>query len=63
MGFSRRYRASIDRVESISFAVPDIDVQNKAMEEVLRLEKLIKDAEKLLKTLSEKRSEIVQRYL
>ena len=63
MGFSRSYRASIDRVESISFAVPDIDVQNKAMEEVLRLEKLIKDAEKLLKTLSEKRSEIVQRYL
>ena len=63
MGCSRSYRASIDRVESIAFAVPDIDVQNKAMEEVLRLEKLIKDAEKLLKTLSEKRSEIVQRYL
>ena len=63
MGFSRSYRASIDRVESISFTVPDIDVQNKAMEEVLHLEKLIKEAEKSLKALSEKRTEIVQKYL
>ena len=63
MGFSRSYRASIDRVESISFTVPDIDVQNKAMEEVLHLEKLIKEAEKSLKALSEKRTEIVQTYL
>ena len=63
MGFSRSYRASIDRVESISFSVPDIDVQNKAMEEVLKLEKQIKDAEESLKALSKKRMDIVQRYI
>lgn len=63
MGFSRSYRASIDRVQGISFSVPDIDVQNKAMEEVLHLEKLIKEAEESLKALSEKRTEIVQKYL
>ena len=62
-GFSRSYRASIDRVESISFSVPDIDVQNKAMEEVLKLEKQIKDAEESLKALSKKRIDIVQRYI
>lgn len=63
MGFSRSYRASIDRVQGISFSVPDIDVQNKAMEEVLHLEKLIKEAEESLKALSEKRTEIVQKHL
>ena len=63
MGFSRSYRASIDRVESISFTVPDIDVQNKAMEEVLELEAKIKEAEESLKALSKKRTEIVQKYL
>lgn len=62
-GFSRSYRASIDRVEGISFTVPDIDVQNKAMEEVLKLEKQIKDAEESLKALSKKRMDIVQRYI
>ena len=34
MKFSRSYRASIDRVEGISFTVPDIDVQNTAVEKV-----------------------------
>lgn len=63
MGFSRSYRASIDRVESISFSFPDIELQNKAMEEVLQLEKQIKDAEETLMALGEKRSEIVQKYL
>ncbi len=63
MGFSRSYRASIDRVQGISFSIPDIDVQNKAMEEVLKLEKQIKDAEESLKALSKKRMDIVQRYI
>ena len=63
MGFSRSYRASIDRVQGISFSVPDIDVQNKAMEEVMHLEKLITEAEESLKALSEKRTEVIQKYL
>ena len=63
MGFSRSYRASIDRVQGISFSVPDIGVQNKAMKEVLKLEKKIKEAEESLKVLSEKRAQVVQKYL
>lgn len=31
MGFSRNYRASIDRVKGITFSVPDITEQNKVV--------------------------------
>ena len=37
MGFSRSYRASIDRVQGITFTVPDISIQNNAMSEVAEL--------------------------
>lgn len=63
MGFSRSYRASIDRVQSITFSVPDIELQNKNMEKVSELEQLIKMAENEMNNLRAQYSEIVSKYL
>ena len=51
MGFSRSYRASIDRIQGIAFTVPDIDIQNETIEKILELEHKIADAEKELKNV------------
>ena len=63
MNFSRSYRASIDRVEGISFNVPDYDIQKKAMEQVIELEAKISELEKVLSALDGKKSEIVASLL
>ena len=63
MNFSRSYRASIDRVEGISFSVPDYDIQKKAMEQVIELEEKISELEKKLSALDGKKSEIVASFL
>lgn len=63
MGFSRAYRASIDRVQGISFYVPDITKQNEAAQKIALLEAKIAEAEKKLETLPNKTAEILNRYL
>lgn len=63
MNFSRSYRASIDRVEGITFTVPDIEVQNAAMEIVLELEQKIAEAEKQLAGIAIKKAEVLKKYL
>ena len=63
MGFSRSYRASIDRVQGITFSVPDIVIQNEAMRKVFDLEESIKAAEEKLAGLNAKRAEIIKSYL
>ena len=63
MNFSRSYRASIDRVEGIAFTVPDIEVQNAAMEKVLELEQKISEAEKQLADIASKKAEVLKKYL
>lgn len=63
MNFSRSYRASIDRVEGISFNVPEYDIQKKAMEQVIKLEAKISELEKKLSALDGKKSEIVASFL
>ena len=63
MNFSRSYRASIDRVEGISFNVPDYDIQRKAMEQVVELEAKISELEKTLSALNGKKSEILTTFL
>lgn len=63
MGFSRSYRASIDRVEGVSFYVPDIIVQNKTMEKVLEYEAKIKELELLLKSLDDKKTAIINSFI
>ena len=63
MKFSRSYRASIDRVEGITFTVPDIEVQNAAMGKVLELEKKITDAEIQLADIASKKADVLKKYL
>ena len=59
MNFSRTYRASIDRVEGISFSVPSFEVQEKAMKQVVELEAKISELESGLASLDSKKAEIL----
>lgn len=63
MNFSRSYRASIDRVEGISFSVPSFDVQEKAMKQVVELETKIAELERGLESLDGKKAEILASFL
>lgn len=63
MSFSRNYRASIDRVEGIAFTVPKIEVQDKAMEQIIALEQKIIDAEAKLETIAAKKEAVLKRFL
>lgn len=63
MGFSRSYRASIDRIKGITFTVCDRSVQDKIIAEVEALEKEIVEAEKKLEALAEKTSDILKKHL
>ena len=63
MGFSRSYRASIDRVQGIAFTVPDIDLQDDAMRKVADYESQIVEAETRLKEIAARRSEMIRKAL
>ena len=63
MKFSRSYRASIDRVEEITFTVPSIEDQNATMKEVLELEQKASNAEKQLSDIASKKAEVLKKYL
>jgi len=63
MNFSRTYRASIDRVEGISFSVPPFEVQEKAMKKVMELEAKIAESENSLASLDGKKSEVLAAFL
>lgn len=63
MGFSRTFRASIDRIKGITFTVADRSIQDKTIDEILALENKIKEAETRLESLSGKTLEILNSYL
>ena len=63
MGFSRSYRASIDRVQGISFSVPDRAKQDEAIAKIEAIEATIREAETKIEVLSEKTAEILNYYL
>ena len=63
MGFSRSYRASIDRVQGITFTVPDIAVQDDAMNKVADYESKIAEAEMHLEEIAAKRNVIIRKAL
>ena len=63
IGFSRSYRASIDRVQNINFSVADREVQDKTVDEIKTLESQIRQAEVNLQKLNGKTSEILHHYL
>ena len=63
MGFSRSYRASIDRVQGITFTVPDIAVQDDAMKKVADYEAKIEEAEMRLEEIAAQRNDIIRKAL
>lgn len=63
IGFSRSYRASIDRVKSITFYVVNRDEQDKMISKIQAIESQIQQAESKLNQLSGKTSEILHHYL
>lgn len=63
MGFSRSYRASIDRVQGIAFTAPDRAVQDATIAKIEEIESLIAAEEKKLESLIGKTEDILNSYL
>ena len=63
MGFSRSYRASIDRIQGISFTVPDRAKQDEVIAAIEVIEEKIREAEKVLNALTGKTASILNQYL
>ena len=63
MGFSRTYRASIDRILGISFYVPYIKKQNEVVAKVIAIEAKIAEAKKQLEALQSKTAQVLNKYL
>lgn len=63
LGFSRNFRASLDRVGGIKFSVPDMDSQVRAMNDVMSLEGEISRALESLKGLEGMKEAILRKYL
>lgn len=63
IGFSRTYRASLDRIKSISINVPHIEIQNKKMEEVKEFEIKIKKLEKEQIDINYEINKVIKHYI
>jgi type I restriction enzyme M protein len=61
--FSRSHRASTDRIKGISIKVPDINIQNELEKEILKQEKIINKANKIIETIAEKKQAVMNKYL
>ncbi|MDO4814395.1 MAG: restriction endonuclease subunit S [Gemella sp.] len=62
-GFSRSYRASIGQIKKLSFEIPDLTLQNEAVDKVIELEKLIKNEEENIEKISIEKNKVLERYL
>lgn len=62
-GFSRTFRASLDRIKSINIAVPNIELQNKKMEEVNKIEIEIEKLKKEQTDINFEIKNIVEKYI
>ena len=54
LGFSRSFRASLDRIQGISFLVPSREVLDKKIEKILKIQANINDLENHLKLEQER---------
>ena len=63
LGFSRSYRASIDRIESITIEVAPIDAQKKAVDQVELYEQKIKQAQSVIDQCLNRKRAIIDKYL
>lgn len=62
-GFSRAYRASIDRIQGITFTIPDRKTQDEAVAQIEAWEQKIKEAEEKAVSLSQRIPQILDQYL
>lgn len=63
MGFSRSYRASIDRIQGISFIVSDRATQDESIAKIETIQEKIREAELRLDALVGKTEQILNQYL
>lgn len=63
MGFSRSYRASIDRIQGITFTVPNRRLQDETIAKITAIEVQIRKAENALKKFYGKTADIINLYL
>lgn len=63
MGFSRSYRASIDRIQGISFVAPDRAVQDDTIAKIEEIEEKIRVSKIALNDLTGKTASILNQYL
>lgn len=62
-GFKRSYRASIDRIESLSVQVAPIDEQRKAISEIETYESKIAKAKSVMDGCAERKKMILEKWL
>lgn len=62
-GFSRIFRASLDRIKSINISVPNIELQNEKMEEVNKIEIEIEKLKKEQIDINFEINNIVEKYI
>ncbi|MBO7439538.1 MAG: restriction endonuclease subunit S, partial [Bacteroidales bacterium] len=62
-GFKRSYRASIDRIESLSVNVAPIDEQRKAISKIEQYEVQIAAAKAVMSGCAERKKKILEKYL
>lgn len=63
VGFKRSYRASIDRIESLSVRVAPIEDQRKALSEIEVYEQKINEAELIINSCENRKRLILDSYL
>lgn len=63
VGFSRSYRASIDRIKNLTVNVPNIKIQNQEMNKVYVLEDKLKALEENQLDLNKEISTVLNKYL
>lgn len=62
-GFKRSYRASIDRIESLSVQIAPIEEQRKAISEIENYEQKISEAIAVMEGCAERKKQILEKYL
>ena len=63
IGFSRSFRASLDRIKSIKINVPNIEIQNKEVNKVIELEQKINELRENQINLNREISKVINSYL
>ena len=61
--FSRANRASTDRIKGITIDVPPIKDQEKTINEIEKLENIIRKEQTKIDSATEKKKEIIKKYL